>query len=46
MGMQAALVLSGKYRDPSIIDSIPESERPDLVVESIGDLLEDGRLEV
>ena len=45
MGMRAAFVLSGKYRDRSILDSIPEQERPDLVVEKIGDLLAGERLE-
>ncbi len=46
MGMRAAFVLSGKYRQPSIVDSIPEPQRPDLVVERIGDLLAGGLLEV
>jgi 4-nitrophenyl phosphatase len=36
--MQAALVLSGKYRDKSIIESIPGPQRPDLTVDAIGDL--------
>lgn len=46
MGMQAAFVLSGKYRDRSVIDSIPASQRPDLVAENIGELLSSGTLEI
>jgi len=46
MGMRAAFVLSGKYRERSIVDSIPEGERPDLVVDRIGDLLARGLLEI
>lgn len=46
MGMRAAFVLSGKYRERSVIDSIPARERPDLVVDAIGDLLADGLLEI
>jgi 4-nitrophenyl phosphatase len=46
MGMRAAFVLTGKYRDRSILDSIPERERPDLVVERIGDLLANNRLDI
>lgn len=38
MGMQAAFVLSGKYPEPSVIDSVPVSERPDVVANTIGDL--------
>jgi ribonucleotide monophosphatase NagD (HAD superfamily) len=39
MGMRAAFVLSGKYPERSVIDSIPTPQRPDLVVETIGELL-------
>jgi 4-nitrophenyl phosphatase len=46
MGMHAAFVLSGKYTDRSIIESVPELERPDLVVETIGDLLTEGTLAI
>jgi HAD superfamily hydrolase (TIGR01458 family) len=38
MGMRAVLVLCGKYRERSVVDSIPEGERPDLIVETLGDL--------
>ena len=46
MGMQAAFVLSGKYTDRSIINSLPELERPDLVVETIGDFITEGTLAI
>jgi len=46
MGMQAAFVLSGKYHKRSVIDSIPASQRPDVVAETIGDLLTSGSLEI
>ncbi len=39
LGLSAVFVLSGKYRDPKIIERIPEPERPDLIVPRIGDLL-------
>ncbi len=41
MGMRAAFVLSGKYRERSVIDSIAVEEQPDLVAPAIGDLLPD-----
>ncbi|MBU0640492.1 MAG: HAD-IIA family hydrolase [Planctomycetes bacterium] len=44
MGMQAAFVLSGKYADASVIETIPRAEQPDIIVGSIGDLLVDGEL--
>lgn len=46
MGMRAAFVLSGKYRDRSVLDAIPESQRPDLVVETIDGLLTADSLEL
>lgn len=46
MGMRAAFVLSGKYRDRSVLDAIPESQRPDLVVETIDELLTTDSLEL
>jgi HAD superfamily hydrolase (TIGR01458 family) len=46
MGMRAAFVLCGKYRDRSVVESIPEPERPDIVVERIIDLLAGGLLEI
>ena len=45
MGMRAAFVLSGKYRDDSVLAQLPQPERPDLTVPRIGDLLTDSRLE-
>jgi len=39
MEMQAAFVLSGKYQDRAILDRITPAERPDVVVDAIGDLL-------
>jgi HAD superfamily hydrolase (TIGR01458 family) len=39
MGMQAAFVLSGKYRERSVLDRIPAAEQPGVVVDAIGDLL-------
>lgn len=38
LGIRAAFVLSGKYTDPAILDRLDPAERPDLVVDSIGDL--------
>ncbi len=40
LGMQAAFVLSGKYRDEAVLETIPPEERPDRVVARIGDLLD------
>lgn len=42
MGMQAAFVLSGKYPTAGILERIAPSERPDVTVERIGDLLSAG----
>ena len=42
MSMKAALVLTGKYRERSVIDTIPASERPDLTVDAVGDLITSG----
>jgi 4-nitrophenyl phosphatase len=39
MGMQAAFVLSGKYRERKVLDQIAAAEQPDFVVDAIGDLL-------
>ncbi len=38
MGMQAAFVLSGKYPQRSVVDSLPPAEQPDIIVEAICDL--------
>lgn len=38
MGMQTAFVLSGKYSDASVLESIPPRERPDFTVKRVGDL--------
>ena len=46
MGMRAAFVLSGKYRERSVIDSIPASQRPDLVGETISELFAGGAPEI
>ena len=45
LGMYAALVLSGKYREASVVASIPEAERPDLTVARVGDLLASDQFE-
>ena len=45
MGMKAAFVLSGKYPQRSVIDSLPVPEQPDVVAETIGGLLEEGMLD-
>ena len=42
MGMQAAFVLSGKYQDSSVTESIAKPERPDVVVATISELLSTG----
>ena len=46
MGMRAAFVLSGKYRDTEILKELPEAERPDLTADRIGDLLTTGSVEL
>ncbi len=38
MGMRAAFVLSGKYRERSVLDAIPPPQRPDVVTDTIGEL--------
>ncbi|MFH0982163.1 MAG: HAD-IIA family hydrolase [Planctomycetota bacterium] len=45
MGMMAAFVLSGKYADPHVVEQVPPSERPDAVVQCIGELLTDQNLQ-
>jgi HAD superfamily hydrolase (TIGR01458 family) len=45
MGMRAAFVLSGKYHDAGVVETIPTAERPDMVVPRIGDLLTTGGLQ-
>jgi len=44
--MQAAFVLSGKYADRAILDTIPSDEQPDFTVSTIGDLLDLAGLEL
>jgi HAD superfamily hydrolase (TIGR01458 family) len=44
MGMQAALVLSGKYPTGGVIEKLPRGERPDLIAPRIGDLLSTGAI--
>ncbi|MFQ5807647.1 MAG: HAD-IIA family hydrolase [Phycisphaerae bacterium] len=46
MGMQAALVLSGKYRDGHVVQSIPATQRPDVIVPRIGELLTTGLVQL
>jgi HAD superfamily hydrolase (TIGR01450 family) len=46
MGMHTAFVLSGKYRDESVVESIPPAERPDVTASRIGDLLTTGKIEL
>jgi 4-nitrophenyl phosphatase len=46
MGMQTALVLSGKYHHADVVESIPPDERPDVIVARIGELLTSGTLEL
>ena len=38
MGMYAAFVLSGKYTDAGVIDTIPADQRPDITTPRIGDI--------
>ncbi len=45
MGMHTAFVLSGKYKERSVIEAIPESHRPDLIVDTIDDLIIRGLIE-
>jgi len=42
MGMSAALVLSGKYSDRSVVDRIASEERPHIIVDTVGDLVSGG----
>ena len=44
MGMHAAFVLSGKYRDTKGLDKIPPDQRPDTITPRIGDLLTSGTI--
>jgi 4-nitrophenyl phosphatase len=46
MGMQTAFVLSGKYSDAGVAESIPAAERPDVTVPRIGDLASRQELEM
>jgi hypothetical protein len=46
MGMQAAFVLSGKYPEQSVIDSLPTNERPDVIADSVAGLLEQTLLDI
>ena len=46
MGMQTAFVLSGKYHDGDVVESIPPAERPDVIVPRIGNLLTSRKLEL
>ncbi len=46
MGMRAVFVLSGKYRERSVPDAIPASQRPDLLAETIDGLLTADSLEL
>jgi HAD superfamily hydrolase (TIGR01458 family) len=44
MGMPTAFVLSGKYRDAGVVETIPVAERPNVTVPRIGELLTTGGL--
>jgi len=46
LGMKAAFVLSGKYPDRSIVERIAPAERPDIIVDGIGDLSDSDLLAV
>ena len=46
MGMKTAFVLSGKYRNRSVLDSIPPAQQPDMTVDTIGDVLTSGAVEI
>ena len=46
MGMRTAFVLSGKYHKRDVVQSIPAGQRPDLIAERIGDLLDSGEVEL
>ena len=41
LGLRTALVLSGKYRDPAVVERIPPADRPDTVATDLGALLAD-----
>ena len=42
LGMRAAFVLSGKYKDGAVADRVPLAQRPDVTVARIGELLSAG----
>ncbi len=46
LGMRAAFVLSGKYRDEAVLERLPPAERPDAVVERVADLLTRGHIQL
>ncbi len=46
LGMRAAFVLSGKYRDDGVLSQLPPAERPDLTVTRIGDLLAERHIQL
>ena len=46
MGMQTAFVLSGKYHDDAVTESITPAERPDVTIPGIGELLTLHKLEL
>lgn len=46
MNIHTAFVLSGKYTDTSILETLPKSERPDVVADSLGALLTDHLVEI
>jgi 4-nitrophenyl phosphatase len=46
MGMHAAFVLSGKYRDETVLTHVPAGQQPDFTAPRIGDLLAVRRIEL
>jgi HAD superfamily hydrolase (TIGR01450 family) len=46
LGMWAALVLSGKYPDAAVVETLRASERPDFVADTVYELLTSGFLEL
>ncbi|HNQ24561.1 MAG TPA: HAD-IIA family hydrolase [Phycisphaerae bacterium] len=42
MGMQTAFVLSGKYKEPKVLEHLPPEQRPDHTAAGVADLLAGG----
>jgi HAD superfamily hydrolase (TIGR01458 family) len=46
LGLHTALVLSGKYRERAVLERVPTSDHPELVVSNLGELLDGGTVQL